>query len=429
MKAIAWNPAKQGDPYAYYARLRRQSPVIRARIPTRGPGWVVTRYADAVQVMRDPRFSNDPRNSATPPLFGFGGRFAPKLIKLVGDSMICADNPAHGRLRKLVSKAFTPKSIAEMEGSIAQVVETMLDEAAALEARAGHVDLMTALALPLPLTVISEMLGIPDAWRFSFHHQITRLIEVNDMPVKRAIRWLPAMPKLVAFFERLIDLKRTEPDDRLISRLIAVRDEGDSLSRDELVAMIFLLLFAGHETSVNLIGNGVLALLDHPEQLALLRDRPELMDGAVEELLRYTNPVEYGTMRFATEPVTLAGVTIPKGDLVMALIASANHDETAFAAADTLDVTRTDNRHLALGFGLHYCLGAALGRLETKVALEALLRRFPHLSLAAPRGSIQWRQSSGLRGVVALPVTLGAQAAARPSASASSQPRAPADAR
>ena len=294
-----------------------------------------------------------------------------------------------------------------MEGSITQIVETMLDDADALCARQSEIDLMTALALPLPLTVISEMLGIPEAWRLTFHHQITRLIEVNDMPVKRAIRWLPAMPKLVRFFEKLIDLKRLEPDDRLISRLIAVEDEGDSLSRDELVAMIFLLLFAGHETSVNLIGNGVLALLDHPDQMALLRDRPELMDGAVEELLRYTNPVEYGTMRFATEPVTIAGVTIPKGDLVMALIASANHDETAFAAADTLDVSRKDNRHLALGFGLHYCLGAALGRLETKVALGALLRRFPDLRLAVPRETIRWRQSSGLRGVVALPVALG----------------------
>ncbi len=425
MKAVSWNPARQGDPYAYYAKLRRETPVVRAKIPTRGPGWMVTRYADAVQVMRDPRFSNDPRQAATPPLFGFGGRFAPKLIKLVGDSMICADNPAHGRLRKLVAKAFTPKSVAEMEGSIETIVETMLDAAAARCAEQGRIDLMSELALPLPLTVISEMLGIPEAWRLSFHHQITRLIEVNDQPVKRAIRWLPAMPKLVRFFEKLIDLKRVEPDDRLISRLMAAEDQGDTLSRDELVAMIFLLLFAGHETSINLIGNGVLALLDHPEQMALLRSRPELMDAAIEELLRYTNPVEYGTARFATEAVSLGGVTIPKGDLVMALIASANHDETAFAAADTLDVTRTDNRHLALGFGLHYCLGAALGRLETKVALASLLRRFPDLRLAVSRDTIRWRQSSGLRGVVMLPVSLG------PDAGLTTSPplRAPADAR
>ncbi len=432
MRAKSWNPSRHGEPYAYYAMLRRQSPVIRANIPTRGPGWMVTRYADAVQVMRDPRFSNNPRKAARPPLFGFGGRLAPKLIKLVGEAMICADDPAHARLRKLVSKAFTPKTVAEMEGSITRSVEAMLDDAAALSARHGQIDLVTALALPLPLLVISEMLGIPEAWRLTFHHQITRLIEVNDQPVKRAIRWLPAMPRLVAFFERLIDLKRAEPDDRLIARLMAAEDEGDTLSRDELVAMIFLLLFAGHETSVNLIGNGLLALLDHPDQMALLRRRPELMDGAVEELLRYTNPVEYGTARFATEDVTLAGVTIPKGDLVMALIASANHDETAFEAADTLDVTRKDNRHLALGFGLHYCLGAALGRLETKVALNALLRRFPDLRLAVAREAIVWRQSSGLRGVVALPVSLGADASAKELEAAPSKraspPRARADA-
>jgi cytochrome P450 len=406
--AVHWNRAIQGDAYAYYAKLRRHSPIIRAKIPTRGTGWVVTRYDDVVQVLRDPRFSNDPRNSTSPPLFGFGGRFAPKLIRLVGDSMVCVDQPAHGRLRRLVFKAFTPRSIDDMGGWIEEIVGTMLDDAA----RQGTVDLISSFALPLPLKVISEMLGIPEEWRLSFHHQIVRLIEVNDQPVKRAIRWLPAMPKLVRFFEDLIDLKRREPDDRLITRLLEAEDAGDHLSRDELIAMIFLLLFAGHETSVNLIGNGVLALLDHPEQLALLRARPEMMEAAVEELLRYTNPVEYGTMRFATADVVIAGVTIRKGDMVMALHSSANRDETAFVDAGKLDVTRTDNRHLALGFGLHYCLGASLARLETRVALNALLARFPDLRLAVPRDTICWRQSSGLRGVVALPVVLSESGAA-----------------
>ena len=358
MKSVAWKPDRKGDPYAYYAHLRRHSPVIRARIPTRGTGWVVTRYDDVLQVLKDPRFSADPKHSATPPLFGFGGRFAPRLIKLVGDSMICVDDPAHGRLRKLVAKAFTPRSIDDMEAGITATVETMLDDAAA---RGGTIDLMTDFALPLPLQVISDMLGIPEHQRLSFHHQIVRLIEVNDQPIKRAIRWAPALPRLVRYFESLIDLKRREPDDRMITKLIAAEDAGDSLSRDELIAMIFLLLFAGHETSVNLIGNGLLALMDHPKQMAMLRDRPAMMDKAVDELLRYTNPVEFGTMRFAKEDVTIANVTIAKGEMVMALGASANHDETAFVGADKLDVTRTDNRHLALGFGLHYCLGASSG--------------------------------------------------------------------
>ena len=249
------------------------------------------------------------------------------------------------------------------------------------------------------------MLGIPEGWRLTFHHQIVRLLEVNDQPVRRAIRWAPAMPKLVRFFEDLIALKRREPDDRLITRLIEAEDAGDHLSRDELVAMIFLLLFAGHETSVNLIGNGLLALIDHPDQMALLRARPELMDRAVEELLRYTNPVEYGTMRFPTEDVTIAGVAIAKGDTVLALHASANRDEAAFADADKLDVTRDGGRHLAFGVGLHYCLGAALGRIETRVALDALLHRFPDMRLAIPRETVRWRQSSGAarRGVVAAP--------------------------
>ena len=407
MKSVAWKPDRKGDPYAYYAHLRHHAPVIRARIPTRGTGWVVTRYDDVLQVLKDPRFSADPKHSATPPLFGFGGRFAPRLIKLVGDSMICVDDPAHGRLRKLVAKAFTPRSIDDMEAGITTTVKAMLDDAAA---RGGTIDLMTDFALPLPLRIISDMLGIPENQRLSFHHQIVRLIEVNDQPIKRAIRWAPALPRLVRYFESLIDLKRREPDDRMITKLIAAEDAGDSLSRDELIAMIFLLLFAGHETSVNLIGNGLLALIDHPEQMAMLRETPEMMDKAVDELLRYTNPVEFGTMRFAKEDVTIANVTIAKGEMVMALGASANHDETAFAGADKLDVTRTDNRHLALGFGLHYCLGASLGRLETRVALNALLQRFPDLKLAIPRDKIRWRQSSGLRGVVSLPIDLGTEA-------------------
>ena len=403
---MTWNPGRRGDPYAYYAQLRRHSPVIRARIPTRGVGWVVTRYDDVLLVLKDPRFSADPRNASNPPLFGFGGRFAPRLIKLVGDSMICVDDPAHGRLRRLVAKAFTPRSIDEMEPWVHRIVGAMLDDAA-IE---GALDLISGFALPLPLKVISEMLGIPEPWRLSFHHQIVRLIEVNDQPVRRAIRWAPAMPRLVRFFEDLIDLKRREPDDRMISRLIEAEEAGDHLSRDELIAMIFLLLFAGHETSVNLIGNGVLALLDHPDQLAHLRAHPEAMDGAVEEMLRYTNPVEYGTMRFAKEEVMLAGTLIAKGDMVLALGASANRDEAAFADPDAFDVTRADNRHLALGFGLHYCLGASLGRLEARVALDALVRRFPNLRLAVSRDTLRWRQSSGLRGLVTLPVHLGTAA-------------------
>ncbi len=403
MKAVRWNPASRGDTYAYYAHLRRHSPVIRAKIPTRGTGWVVTRYDDVLRVLKDPRFSVSHHNASRPPLFGFGGRFAPRLIRLVGSSMVCADDPAHGRLRRLVSKAFTPRSIADMEGWIEGIVHAMLDDLAGQ----NTVDLMGAFAVPLPLRVISEMLGVPEPLRLAFHDQVVRLIEVNDRPVRRAVRWIPAMPRLLRFFEDLIELRRREPDDRLIARLIAVEDAGDHLSRDELIAMVFLLLFAGHETTVNLIGSGLLALLDHPDQMAVLRARPDLMDGAVSEMLRFTSPVEFGTMRFATESVVIGDVTIGKGEMVVALLSSANRDEATFADADVLDVTRTDNRHVGLGFGLHYCLGAVLARLETKIALNALLRRFPDLRLAVPRPEISWRRSSGLQGVERLPIALG----------------------
>ena len=411
LKSVRWDPAKRGDAYAYYAELRRHSPVIRAEIPTRGTGWIVTRYEDVLKVHKDPRFSTDPRNAKSTPLFGFGGPYAPKLIKLVGASMVSVDDPAHARLRRLVSKVFTPRAVADMAPWIEGMVDQLLDEASA-EAQGGGVDLMDRFCLPLPLRVISEMLGIPDEWRLEFHDQVVRLIEVNHLPVKRAIRWLPAMPKLLKFFQDLIDLRRREPDDKLISKLIAVEEEGDHLSRDELIGMIFLLLFAGHETSVNLIGNGLMALIDHPEQMALLRGDPALMDGAVEEFFRYTNPVEHGTPRFALEDVEIAGQRIRKGEMVVLLLAAANRDETVFAEPDRFDILRRDhNRHLALGFGLHYCLGSSLARLETKIAINALLRRFPDLALGVPRDTIRWRQATGLRGVLNLPVRLGADAA------------------
>ena len=412
MKAVPWDPASRGDAYAYYAELRRHSPVIRAQIPTRGSGWVVTRYEDVLKVHKDPRFSTDPRNAGKTPLFGFGGPYAPKLIKLVGASMVSVDDPAHARLRRLVSKVFTPRAVADMAPWIEGMVASLLDAAVAKERAGGAVDLMAEFALPLPLSVISEMLGIPEAWRLEFHDQVVRLIEVNDKPVRRAIRWLPAMPKLLKFFENLIELRRREPDGGLITKLIAVEEEGDHLSRDELIGMIFLLLFAGHETSVNLIGNGLMALLDHPDQMDQLRRDPGLMDGAVEEFFRYTNPVEHGTPRFALEDLEIAGTRIRKGEMVILLLAAANRDEAVFKDPDRFDIRRTDNgRHLALGFGLHYCLGSSLARLETRIALAALLRRFPDLALAVPREAVRWRQATGLRGVVNLPVRLGPDAA------------------
>ncbi len=373
----------------------------------------MTRYEDVLKVHKDPRFSTDPRNAKRTPLFGFGGPYAPKLIKLVGASMVSVDDPAHARLRRLVSKVFTPRAVADMAPWIEGMVETLLDGASARAGQGGAVDLMDSFCLPLPLRVISEMLGIPEDWRLEFHDQVVRLIEVNDKPVRRAVRWLPAMPKLLKFFEDLIDLRRREPDGKLIAKLIAVEEEGDHLSRDELIGMIFLLLFAGHETSVNLIGNGLMALIDHPEQMALLRRDPSLMEGAVEEFLRYTNPVEHGTPRFALEDLEIAGTRVRKGEMVILLLAAANRDEAVFREPDRFDILRRDNgRHLALGFGLHYCLGSSLARLETRIALNALLRRFPDLALAVPRDAVPWRQATGLRGVVRLEVKLGAEAPA-----------------
>ncbi len=394
-----WEASRHADPYPFYAELRRERPVVRATVPGRGAVWVVTRYADVAALLKDPRFSNDRRGAGVPSPF-FGGLPMPRSLRTLSSTMVGADDPRHARLRGLVGRAFTPRRIADLEPRIREVATALLDRAAP----AGSMDLIADFALPLPFTVIAELLGVPETQRAEFRRRVKGLMAVPRSMALRIAVWLPQLMRLVRFFERLVALRRRTPDGNLISALIAAEDEGERLDGQDLVAMVFLLFFAGHETTVNLIGNGLLALFDYPGEMERLRADPSLLPSAVEELLRFTNPVEAVAMRYTREAVTVSGVDLPPRATVMALISSANRDPEAFADPDRLDLGRRDNRHLALGAGAHYCLGASLARLEGRVAFEVLLKRFPKLRLAVPRDAVAWRDPGALRGVKTLPV-------------------------
>ncbi|HEY8377823.1 MAG TPA: cytochrome P450, partial [Nannocystis sp.] len=387
-------PAAQADPVAAYARLRRLGPVIRSRSLLFGESLVLTRYEDVVNALKDPRLASDRRSITN------GGKgpmehwWMPHIVKLLLDSMVMKDPPDHRRLRNLVQKAFTPARVEALTGRVERITEELLDAAA----KKPVVDLIADLALPLPLTVISELLGVPGPEGMQFRKLLARVVEPGSQnPIGMVLNY-PNMVRLNRLLRRLVQLRREQPGDDLITALVQAEEGGDRLGEDELISMVFLLLFAGHETTVNLIGNGVLALLQHPDQLQLLRDRPELIDSAIEELLRFTNPVGTVAPRFVREDLEIAGVRVPRGTTLTLLLASANLDEAAFPEAGRLDITRNPNRHVAFGLGAHYCLGAPLARLEARVAIPALLRRFPGLRLAVSPAAVRWRPGMGLRG-------------------------------
>jgi len=405
-------PEARANPSPIYAKLRKLGPVLQSN-DLFGEGFVLSRYEEVVSVLKDPRFANDRQN--VPGGTSMDRWWMPAIMRMLVSSMVLKDPPDHRRLRNLVQKAFTPGMVENMNGRLERITEELLDAAA----RKPVVELMGEFALPLPLTVISEMLGVPEAERVSFRKLISKILDPLAISPAGFILNYPNMLRLNRFLRKLVKLRREQPGNDLVTALVQAEEGGDRLSEDELISMVFLLLFAGHETTVNLIGNGVLALVRHPEQLQKLREQPDLIDSAIEEMLRFTNPVGQVAPRFAKEEVELAGVRIPQGSAITLLIASANLDEAAFPNADTLDITRSPNRHVSFGYGIHYCLGAPLARLEARVAIPALLRRFPRLELAVPAEKLRWRPNMGLRGLEALPLsvsTAGAAAAAGRSA-------------
>jgi cytochrome P450 len=387
-----FDPAVIADPYPFYARLRAAGPVYFPPAEV----WMVGRYADARQVLRDPRFGH---SGAAGLEEGLG---AGPLAESFARWMLFRNPPDHTRLRALVSQAFTPRTVAVMQGEIQRLVDELLDRVPAGQT----FDLIAALAYPLPVLVVCALLGVPAADRDGLRQWSADLaggldsLGRNDPQVIAAGN--AAAAGLTDYFRGLVAERRRAPGEDLLSGLVAAREQGDRLSADELLATCVLLFFAGHETTVNLIGNGTLALLRHPDQLARLRADPELGPRAVEELLRYDGPVQrIGRTLLADAEV--GGRALPAGTTVLALVGAANRDPAAFDDPERLDVARADNRHLAFSAGAHYCVGAPLARLEAQLAITTLLRRLPGLRLETEAPS--WRPMAVLRGLRSLPVS------------------------
>ncbi|MER6082305.1 cytochrome P450 [Streptomyces sp. NPDC001833] len=392
---VVIDPAFKADAPARYARLRELGPIHPAEFHLGLKGWVVVGYDLAREALTHPALLKD-STPATEALAAAGYVLNKPSVGL-GAQMMEADPPEHTRLRRLASAAFTPSRTAELAPRIEQIAHDLID---ALPAT-GEVDLVEAFNARLPATVIAELLGIPEKHRADFRRWSGQALRVAS-PEHR-----PALAGLHGLLTDLVADKRRSPRDDLLSALVAVRDEEDGrLSEEELVGTALMLVVAGHESTVNLLGNAVLGLLQHPDQMEQLRERPELMPGAVEEFLRYDTSVERSTSRYAAEDLELAGVSIPRGSMVVVALGAAGRDAPQAADDDpsVLDVTRPGARHLAFGHGIHYCLGAPLARLETTLALRILLARVPELELAVPADSLEWIGSGIVRGVLALPV-------------------------
>jgi pimeloyl-[acyl-carrier protein] synthase len=389
-----FSPAFLRDPYPLYHRLRAADP-----IHWNGWAWTLTRYADVLAVLRDPRFiaariqPDDAWLAQTglEPLFHTHTRM-----------MLFTDPPDHTRLRGLVSQAFTPRVVESLRPRIQALVDELID---AIEA-AGETDLIRDLAYPLPVTVIAEMLGVPHDMRDQFRRWsdgVAAFIGGTTAPEMEMLAEAQrCVVEMSAYFREEAGRRRREPRNDLLSALVQAEEAGDRLSSDELIANAILLLVAGHETTTNLIGNGTLALLQHPDQRQRLMDDPALIASAVEELLRYNSPVQ-GTSRMAAEDVAIDGRQIRRGQHLSLMIGAANRDPAHFADPDALDITRRPNRHLSFAHGPHFCLGAPLARLEGQIAIGTLVRRLPRLALAT--AEVTWRDNFTLRGLTALPLT------------------------
>ena len=394
------NATFKANPFPFYAQLRAEAPVfpVTVPMPTKQRAWLVTRYSDVQDVLKDARFAKNPRNAMSPEQLK-KMPWIPPMFKPLEQNMLDLDSPDHTRLRALVHRAFTPRLIEQMRDEIQTLTDELLDAA---EPK-GSMDLIADFALPLPLTIIGRILGVPAEDNDKFHHWTKTLLSAGTKMNYFVV--IPTIMSFMRYLKKLIKERRAHPKDDLVTALVQAKDGSDQLSGDEVLAMIFLLLVAGHETTVNLIGSGSLALLEHPDQLEKLRSEPAIIKPAIEELLRFVCPVEMATERYAREDITIAGTTIPRGELVLAVLGSANRDANYFDNPDSLDVTRENNKHLAFGLGAHYCLGAPLSRLEGQIAISTLIRRMPNLRLSIAPDQIRWRGGIILRGLEALPVS------------------------
>ncbi|MEU4428776.1 cytochrome P450 [Actinoplanes sp. NPDC024001] len=376
------------DPHAAYAQLRDQAPVCRAELPDGSPVWLVTRYADVRALLADPRLSVDKSN-------GNGSWRGFSLPPALDANLLNMDPPNHTRIRRLVSQAFTPRRVESLRPRIQQTADALLDGFAGR----AEVDLISEYAGPLPVAVISDLLGVPEADRAAFRSWTDTMLVPPAGDRAAAARSVVAIH---GYLVQLLAVKHAEPADDMLSALIAAREDGDRLSEDELTSLAFLLLLAGYENTVHAIGTGLLTLLRHPEVPA----DPRNLGPAVEELLRYEPPASVLLRRFATEDIEVAGVVVPRGETVLLVVGAANRDPEAFPAPGEVRPGRPGT-HLSFGHGIHYCVAAPLARIELEIAIGTVLRRFPRLRLAVPAGELRWRPSFRARGLAALPVLVG----------------------
>jgi cytochrome P450 len=389
----------RGERVAAYAAMAAAGPVLRIPSPGGGEAWLVTGYAEARAALNDARLVKAPPPPVTPLR---RERFA--TSPWLTSHMLVRDGAEHERLRKLVMAAFTRRRIEALGPSIQAIADTLLDDLVVAGKDGSPVDLLDGFAFPLPMSVICELMGVPEGLRED--------LRTGMEPTFRGIgmtdeEWVPKIDLLEATMRELVATRRRDPGDDLISALIQVRDGGDRLSEDELLSMAFILIAAGHETTVHLIANGVEALLAHRDQWDLLCAEPARIPAAVEELLRWCGPVQVTFPLIAAEAMELGGKTLGSGELVIVALLPANRDAAQHENPDLLDVTREPRQHLGFGHGIHHCLGAAMARLEARIALETLLRRFPDLRLAVEPAELTWQPSFIFHGLTALPVVLG----------------------
>jgi cytochrome P450 len=386
--------------YEIYEWLREEAPVYKARIFSLLKIHLLSRYDDCMALLKDPRFVRN-RTAATG-----GGRMPfplPRSVALLARSMIVEDEPAHQRQRGLVNTAFKPRAIARIQERIERLTHELLDGVE----KQGRIDLMPAYCQPIPATVISELVGVSDEDMPVFGGLMNTFAQsgLSGWNVFRA--FVVELPKATRFMRQLIARKRQDPQDDILTGLIQAEENGERLTENEIVSLVFLLIVAGFETTVHLITNGVIALLQHPDQLERLRSEPQHLESAVEEILRYRGPVHGTKMNYATEDVEWHGITIPKGSAVVPVLGAANHDPRAFDAPDRFDITRSPNRHLAFGHGPHFCLGAQLARMETRLALGTLLERCPNLRLTVKPEQLRLQKLPLWHRHQSLPVVLG----------------------
>lgn len=394
-----FDPAFVKNPYPTYTLLRQEAPIHRITLENDYPIWLVTRYDDVMALLKDQRVTKVPGKAQgeqhQPLPFGQVDN-----MTLLSQHMLMMDPPDHTRVRALVNKAFTPKHTAQLRPRIQQIADELIDKVIAK----GTMDLIDDFAFPFPLTVIAELLGIPIDEQDQFR-QWSNLLTDGYTTADNISLVQEATDGFVNYLHRIFTQRRQQPGNDLISALLSAEEAGDKLSEQELLSMVFLLLLAGHETTVNLIGNGMLALLLHSDQLERLRQHPHLTPLAVEEMLRYDSSVATSTIRFALEDITIGDITIPRGEEIMLITGAANRDHSHFDQPDTFDISRENNRHIAFGHGIHFCLGAPLARLEGEIAVNTLLRRLPAIQLAVPADTLLHRPSMLIRGLQQLPVT------------------------